>query len=121
MEHYCCIVDLLGRGGLLDEAHDFISKMPIKPDTAIWLSLLGACKSHSNIELGERVAELLFELEPKNAATYVLLSNMYAIAGRWNDIERVRKKMKGKSVKKNPGCSWIEVNKQVHFFIVGDN
>lgn len=115
------MVDRLGRVGLLDEAHDFISKMPIKPDTAIWLSLLGACKSHSNIELGERVAELLFELEPKNAATYVLLSNMYAIAGRWNDIERVRKKMKDKSVKKNPGCSWIEVNKQVHFFIVGDN
>lgn len=67
------------------------------------------------------MAELLFELEPKNAATYVLLSNMYAIVGRWNDIERVRKKMKDKSVKKNPGCSWIEVNKQVHFFIVGDN
>eukprot|EP01018_Ginkgo_biloba_P009883 Gb_00930 [translate_table: standard] len=120
MEHYCCMVDLLGRAGRLDEAEDFINKMPIKPDGAVWGSLLGACRIHSNIKLGERVAECLFELDPKRAAPYVLLSNIYAAAERWDDIAKVRNLMKERGVKKAPGCSWIEVNKQVHTFLVGD-
>eukprot|EP01018_Ginkgo_biloba_P012858 Gb_31162 [translate_table: standard] len=120
MEHYVCIVDLLGRAGHLDETQDFINKMPVKPDASIWRCLLAACRIHSNIELGESVAERLFELEPKNAAPYVLLSNIYAAAGRWYDSENVRRLMKGRRVKKIPGCSWIEVNKQVHTFLVGD-
>jgi pentatricopeptide repeat protein len=90
--------------------------MPIKPDAAVWSCLLGACRIHNNIELGECVAEHLFELDPKNAAPYVLLSNIYAAAGRWDDIEKVRKMMKDRGIKKTPGCSWIEVNKQVHAF-----
>lgn len=120
MEHYCCMVDLLGRAGQLIEAQDFINKMPIKPDASVWGSLLGACRIHSNIEIGDYVAERLFELDPKNSRPYVLLSNMYAVAGRWNDIEKVRKIMKDNKVKKEPGCSWIEVNKQMHVFAVGD-
>eukprot|EP01018_Ginkgo_biloba_P034728 Gb_12554 [translate_table: standard] len=120
MEHYGCMVDLLGRAGCLDDAHDFINKMPVKPNAAIWGSLLGACRIHNNIELAERSAEHLFELDPKNAAPYVLLSNIYAVAGRWDDIEKVRKMMKVRGVKKQPGCSWIEVNKQVHTFLAGD-
>eukprot|EP01018_Ginkgo_biloba_P024067 Gb_36177 [translate_table: standard] len=120
MEHYCCMVDLLGRAGRLDEALDFIIKMPRKPSAAVWGSLLGACRIHANIELGECVAERLFELEPKNAAPYVLLSNMYAAAGRWDGIEKVRQMMKERSVIKKPGCSWIEVNKQVYAFLVDD-
>ena len=68
MDHYCCMVDLLGRCGCLVEAQHFINKMPIKPDTVVWGSLLGACRSYSNIELGESVAERLFELDPKNVA-----------------------------------------------------
>lgn len=118
MEHYCCMVDLLGRAGFLDEAEDFINKMPLKPDTSIWASLLGACTIHSNIDLGERVAECLFELEPKNPAHYVLLSNLYAVAGRWDDKEKVRRMMKDRTVKKTPGRSWIEVNNAVHSFLV---
>eukprot|EP01018_Ginkgo_biloba_P008642 Gb_28779 [translate_table: standard] len=120
LEHYCCMVDLLGRAGRLDEAHDFIIKMPIKPDASVWGSLLGACRIHSNIELGESVAERLFESDSKNAAHYVLLSNIYAMAGRWNDAEKVRQLMKDRSVKKMPGCSWIEVNNKVYAFLVGD-
>eukprot|EP01018_Ginkgo_biloba_P019597 Gb_25048 [translate_table: standard] len=120
MKHYCCMVDLLGRAGRLDEAQDFINKMPIKPDADVWVSLLGACRIHADIKLGECVAEWLFELDPRNAAPYVLLSNIYAAAGRWNDIEKVRNMMKDRKVKQKPGCSWIEVNKQVHAFLVGD-
>eukprot|EP01018_Ginkgo_biloba_P039721 Gb_32164 [translate_table: standard] len=119
-EHYCCMVDLLGRAGCLDEAQDFINKMPIEPNAAVWRSLLGACRIHSNKELGERVAERLCELDPKSAAHYVLLSNIYARAGRWDEVEKVRKMMKDREVKKMPGSSWIEVNNKVHAFIVGD-
>eukprot|EP01018_Ginkgo_biloba_P019437 Gb_16587 [translate_table: standard] len=118
VKHYCCMVDLLGRAGHLDEAQRFINKMPIKPDAAVWVSLLGACKIHTNIERGEHAAECLFELNPKNAANYVLLSNVYAAAGRWNDIENVRHLMKDVGVKKKPGCSWIEVNNKVYAFLV---
>eukprot|EP01018_Ginkgo_biloba_P013574 Gb_33693 [translate_table: standard] len=120
MEHYGCMVDLLGRAGRLDEAEDFINKMPIKPDANVWGSLLGACRLHNNIELGVCVAEHLFELDPNNGAPYVLLSNTYATAGRWDDLEKVRKTMKERRVKKKPGCSWIEVNKLVNTFLVGD-
>eukprot|EP01018_Ginkgo_biloba_P009907 Gb_21316 [translate_table: standard] len=119
-EHYCCMVDLLGRAGSLDEAHEFINKMPIKPDAAVWGSLLGSCRIHNNIELGERVAECLFELDSTNSAHYVLMSNIYAAAGRWDDMEKVRKLMKGRRLKKTPGRSWIEVNKKVYAFLVGD-
>eukprot|EP01018_Ginkgo_biloba_P031778 Gb_10324 [translate_table: standard] len=120
MEHYCCMVDLLGRAGLLDEAQDLVNKMTIKPSTAVWGSLLGACRIHANTKLGESVAERLFEMDPENAAPYVLLSNIYAAAGRWDGIDKVRKMMKDRRIKKKPGCSWIEVNKQVYAFVVGD-
>eukprot|EP01018_Ginkgo_biloba_P002634 Gb_30098 [translate_table: standard] len=120
MEHYGCMVDLFGRAGRFDEAQDFINKMPVKPDAIVWGCLLGACRKHNNIELGETAAEHLFELEPKNAAPYVLLSNIYAAARRWDDIEIVQRMMKDRRVRKKPGCSWIEVNKQVHCFLVGD-
>eukprot|EP01018_Ginkgo_biloba_P034625 Gb_37253 [translate_table: standard] len=120
IEHYGCMVDLLGRAGHLDEALGFINKMPIKPDATVWGCLLGACRIHANVELGECVAERIFELDSKSAAPYVLLSNIYAAAGRWNDIEKVRKMMKDRGVNKKPGCSWIEVNKQVHAFFTGD-
>eukprot|EP01018_Ginkgo_biloba_P007740 Gb_39702 [translate_table: standard] len=120
MKHYVCVVDLLGRAGRIDEAQDFINKMPIKPDATVWSCLLGACRTHSNIELGQRVAEYLLELDPKNATPYVLLSNIYAAAGRWDDTENVRRKMKDRGIEKMPGCSWIQVNKQVHAFLIGD-
>jgi pentatricopeptide repeat protein len=120
MEHYGCMVDLLGRAGHLDEARNFINNMPIKPDASVWGCLLGACRIHNNIELGEWAAEQIFELEPQKAAPYVLLSNIYAATGRWDGIERVRKMMEDRGIKKLPGCSWIDVNKHVHTFLAGD-
>jgi pentatricopeptide repeat protein len=120
MEHYRCMVDLLGRAGCLDEAHNFINKMPIKPDASLWSCLFSACKIHNNTELGERIAEYILDFDPENTAPYVLLSNIYAMAGRWDDIEKVRKMMKDRGIQKAPGCSWIEINKQVHAFLMGD-
>eukprot|EP01018_Ginkgo_biloba_P037423 Gb_09406 [translate_table: standard] len=120
VEHYACMVDLLGRAGLLDEAQDFIQKMPLEPDADVWGALLGACRIHCNLELGEHVAERLFDLDPENAGHHVLLSNLYAAAGRWNDAANVRRMMKGRGLKKTPGFSLIEVNNRVHAFLVGD-
>eukprot|EP01018_Ginkgo_biloba_P019327 Gb_27416 [translate_table: standard] len=118
VEHYCCMVDLLGRAGYLVEAQDFINKMPIKPNAVVWGSLLGACRIYNNIEIAEHVAERLFQLDPENAALYVLLSNIYALAGRWDDIGKVRKLMKDRRLKKKPGCSWIEFNNKVNTFFI---
>eukprot|EP01018_Ginkgo_biloba_P030846 Gb_06900 [translate_table: standard] len=120
VEHYACMVDLLGRAGRLDEAHDFIKRMPVKPNACVWGALLGACRIHHDIELGERVSKCLLELEPENAGNYVLLSNIYAAAGRWDDVARVRTILRDKGLKKSPGCSWIHIKNQVHCFLVGD-
>eukprot|EP01018_Ginkgo_biloba_P034181 Gb_33061 [translate_table: standard] len=119
-EHYACMVDLLGRAGCLDEAQDFIAKMPSEPGACVLGALLGACRIHCNIELGERVAERLFDADQKNAGRYVLLSNIYAAAGRWDDVAKVRTMMKDREVKKTPGCSLIEVNNIIHAFLAGD-
>eukprot|EP01018_Ginkgo_biloba_P010718 Gb_14382 [translate_table: standard] len=120
LEHYACIVDLLGRAGHLDDAHDFIQNMPLEPDAFVWGALLGACRIYCNVELGECVAKHLFELEPRNAGSYVLLSNIYASAGRWDGVAEVRKMMKERGLSKKPGCSWIEVNNKLHAFLAGD-
>ncbi|KAH9293625.1 hypothetical protein KI387_041172, partial [Taxus chinensis] len=120
IDHYVCMVDLLGRAGYLEETLNFIIKMPIKPVVVVWMCLLGACRSHKNIGLGVFTATLLFELDPKNAATYVLLSNIYAEVGRWGEVQMVRRLMKDRGIKKIPGCSWIEGHKMVHAFCVGD-
>eukprot|EP00253_Pinus_taeda_P000868 PITA_00868 len=119
-EHYACMVDLLGRAGHLDEARNFIEKMPFEPGTNVWGALLGACSIHCNIELGEWVAKRVFDLDPKNAGRYVLLSNIYAAAGRWNDVVKVRALMRERGVRKIAGCSSIEVNNRIHAFLVGD-
>ncbi|XP_059066737.1 pentatricopeptide repeat-containing protein At4g02750 [Cryptomeria japonica] len=120
MEHYRCMVDLLGRAGCLHEAQDFINKMPVKADVTIWTSLLGACKIYNTIDLAESVAEHIIELDNKNPSPYVLLSNIYATAGRWDDTENIRNMMKDRGIKKTPSCSWIEVHKQVHGFLTRD-
>eukprot|EP01018_Ginkgo_biloba_P015176 Gb_08049 [translate_table: standard] len=120
MEHYACMVDLLGRSGQLDEALEFIQNMPLVPQACMWGSLLGACRTYRNIELGEYVAERLFKLEPENAGNYVSLSNIYAMAGKWEDVAKVRKMMKERSLMKKPGCSWIEIRNMMHTFFQGD-
>ncbi|XP_065854321.1 pentatricopeptide repeat-containing protein At5g48910-like [Euphorbia lathyris] len=121
IEHYGCMVDLLGRAGHLDEAEQLILNMPIQPDDVIWKALLGACKMHGNIEMGERVATILMELFPNDSGSYVALSNMFASRGNWDGVAKVRLKMKEMDIRKDPGCSWIEVNGMIHEFLVEDD
>ncbi|KAJ4724468.1 Pentatricopeptide repeat [Melia azedarach] len=120
IEQYCCMVDLMARAGQFDETLDFMKKMPFEPNSAVWGSLLGACRIHCNADLAEYAAEHLFELEPQSSGNYILLANIYAAAGRWEDAAKIRCLMKERGVAKPPGCSWIEVKRKVHSFIVGD-
>ncbi|PKA45824.1 Pentatricopeptide repeat-containing protein [Apostasia shenzhenica] len=119
-EHFVCVVDILGRAGELERARKFIEDMPINPDSMIWRALLGACAIHKNIEVGEFASQHLLELEPYDSATYVLLSNLYAVTKKWECRDRIRQVMKDRGVKKEPGRSWIEVKNEVHAFFVGD-
>ncbi|XP_015950647.1 pentatricopeptide repeat-containing protein At2g03880, mitochondrial [Arachis duranensis] len=119
-EHYACMIDLFGRSGKLDKARDLLDKMDVEPDATVWKALLAACRVHGNLELGERAATNLFHLEPKNAMPYVMLSNMYSAAHKWDEVAKVRKLMKSKGIVKEPGCSWIEINGTVHTFISED-
>ncbi|XWS36538.1 hypothetical protein CRYUN_Cryun20dG0093300 [Craigia yunnanensis] len=121
LEHYGCMVDLLGRAGLLKEAEEFIFNMPITPDDVIWKALLGACKMHGNIEMGDRVAGILMNMAPRDSGAYVALSNIYASSRDWESVARVRLKMKEMDVRKDPGCSWIELDGIVHEFLVEDD
>ncbi|XP_010036204.2 pentatricopeptide repeat-containing protein At4g13650 [Eucalyptus grandis] len=119
-EHYVCIVDLLGRAGHLRRAKKFVEEMPIEPDAMIWRTLLSACTIHKHVGIGEFAACHLQEMEPEDSAAYVLLSNMYALTGKWDLRDSARRVMKERGVKKEPGRSWIEVKNSVHAFYVGD-
>ncbi|KZV28283.1 pentatricopeptide repeat-containing protein [Dorcoceras hygrometricum] len=120
MDHYFCMVDLLGRAGLLDEAHNFVSTMPFEPDAHLWNALLSACRIHKNIELGEAVSKKIQSLGPSSTGNFVLLFNMYTTAHRWDDAAVVRITQKDLGFRKRPGCSWIEVNGIIHAFVGGD-
>ncbi|CAK9211914.1 unnamed protein product [Sphagnum troendelagicum] len=120
LEHYTCMVDLLGRAGHLQEAENMIMAMPFEPHVAPWMALLGACRIHGNVEMGERVAKQILELDPENSAGYVLLSNIYAAAGNMHLSKNVEQQRKERGVKKQPGRTWIEVNNEVHTFVVDD-
>ncbi|KAG0456509.1 hypothetical protein HPP92_024297 [Vanilla planifolia] len=120
MGHYACVVDLLGRVGKIEKALEFIKNMPVEPTIAMWGSLLGACRVHGNFSVGEYIAQELLHVEPKNAGNYVILSNIFADAGKWEDVIRVRDMMKGRTILKEPGRSWINLNKTVHTFHSSD-
>lgn len=120
IEHYGCIVDLLGRVGHLKEAYNFIHNMEIAPDHVMLGSLLSACKIHGNFELGEQVARILMNHGVVDSGTYVLLANVYASSGKWKEAAQIRAKMKEGGIQKEPGCSSIEVNNEIHEFLLGD-
>ncbi|KAK7364166.1 hypothetical protein VNO80_12611 [Phaseolus coccineus] len=120
MEHYACMVTLLSRVGKLEEAYSMIKEMPFEPDACVWGALLSSCRVHNNLSLGEIAAEKLFPLEPANPGNYVLLSNIYASKGLWDEENRIREMMKSKGLRKNPGYSWIEVGHKVHMLLAGD-
>ncbi|XP_026656065.1 pentatricopeptide repeat-containing protein At1g11290, chloroplastic isoform X1 [Phoenix dactylifera] len=119
MDLYGSMVDLLGRAGKLDEAWDFIQKMPIKPGISVYGAMLGACKIHKNVQLGEEAAKRLFELDPEDGGYHVLLANIYAAASMWEDVARVRTMMEKNGLQKTPGCSSIDLKNEVHTFYSG--
>ncbi|KAK9275962.1 hypothetical protein L1049_023237 [Liquidambar formosana] len=120
LDHYACMVDLLGRAGLLEQAESFITSMPITPDNVIWGALLGACRVHGNAEIGQRVGNLLLKSDQYHDGRYILLSNIYAESMKEKDSEEVRKTMRRRKIKRVPGCSLIEMNGVVHEFSAGD-
>ncbi|KAK9108978.1 hypothetical protein Sjap_017038 [Stephania japonica] len=120
IEHCVCIIDLLGRSGRLAEAEKFIAEMPVHPNDLVWRSLLSACRTHNNLDLGKKAAEHLLELDPSDDSAYVLLSNICAINGRWEDVNHIRAQMKSIQLKKKPACSWVKVNNKVSTFGIGD-
>ncbi|KAG8384235.1 hypothetical protein BUALT_Bualt04G0096800 [Buddleja alternifolia] len=119
-EHYTCMIDLLGRAGKLNEAERLIQTMPYNPNIMAWGSLLRASRTHGNMELAEKAASQCLQLDPSNAAPYVMLTHMYSRANRWEEVASVKKYMHDTRVKRRPGCSWIEVEKRVHIFVAED-
>uniref|UniRef100_A0A5K1A2N9 DYW domain-containing protein n=1 Tax=Nymphaea colorata TaxID=210225 RepID=A0A5K1A2N9_9MAGN len=121
-DHYACMVDLLGRAGRLEEAYEMIKSMPVEPHAGVWGALLGACRIHSNVDLAEIAARQLFKLEPDGIGNHILLSNIYAAVGRWEDVSSVRKMIREKGLKKSAGYSWFEAKDgRIHEFFAGDS
>jgi len=120
MEHFACMVDLYSRSGKLNKAINFIAEMPFKPDAGIWGALLHACRVHRNVELADIASQELFKLDPGNSGYYVLMSNINAVAGRWDSVSKVRRLMKDNKVQKIPGYSWVDVNNSSHLFVAAD-
>ncbi|TYI60240.1 hypothetical protein E1A91_D10G090400v1 [Gossypium mustelinum] len=120
LDHYACMVDLLGRAGRFGQALELVHSMPMEPTAIVWIALLSGCRIHGNVELGEYAAAQLQELGSENDGSYTLLSNIYANARRWRDVARVRSLMKYSGVKKRPGCSWVQGKKGTATFYVGD-
>lgn len=120
-EHYSCLIDLLGRAGRLREAYKIFQQTPeMKKNLGLLSSLFSACYYHRDVELGEEIARMVAETELDDASTNIMLSNMYASVKRWDKVRRVRSKLKDLGLKKNPGCSWIEIDRMIQPFFVED-
>ncbi|XP_008809278.3 putative pentatricopeptide repeat-containing protein At3g25970 [Phoenix dactylifera] len=120
MEHYACGVDLFGRAGQLDAAKKLIESMPFEPDAMVWMTLLGACRIHGDMELASYAAQCLIALDPREHSTYVLLSNMFSGFGMWDDRATIQRVMRTRGLTKVPGWSWIEVKNRAHSFNAED-
>ncbi|KAF2324810.1 hypothetical protein GH714_017232 [Hevea brasiliensis] len=119
-EHFACMVDLLGRAGLLEQAKSLIFEMPFKPNADVWGALLSACKIHCNPKLAEFAVRNLLELNVDKSGIYILLAHVYSECGKLEGVADVRKLMREKGIQGNPGCSWIEINNRVHVFTVDE-
>lgn len=120
IQHYGCMVDLMGRGGMINEAYELIKTMPMAPNDVVWRSLLSACKVHQHVEVGEIAFENLIKLNTQNAGDYVMLSNMYAQAQRWEDVSSARVKMCCTGLGQTPGSCSVEVRRKIHKFVSND-
>lgn len=116
-EHYACMVDILSRAGRFGEVESFVEEMKLTSNVSIWETVLGACTKHGNVKFGERAAEKLFELNHETDSTYILLSNIFASKSRWAEVKKLRALMSSQGVKKEPGCSWVEINNKAHVFV----
>lgn len=120
IEHYGCLVDLLGRAGQFDRALRIVKGMRIEPDEVIWGSLLNGCKIYGRTDLAEFAVEKLIEIDPNNGGSDSMLANIYGELGKWDEVRKARKMLKDRNAYKTPGCSWIEVNEQVYQFYSTD-
>lgn len=120
IEHYACMVDLLGRKGLLEEAIRLIGRMPLKPDVVVWGAVLRACRTYGNIEVARQILKQLLVMEPQSSGLYVLLANIYCEAERWEDVKKIRKMMNDHGIKKWKANSFIEIDGCIHEFLVDD-
>ncbi|XP_051115490.1 pentatricopeptide repeat-containing protein At5g39680 [Andrographis paniculata] len=120
IEHYTCIVGLLSRAGRLDEAENFIRSNPVRYDAVAWRTLLNACYVHQNYGLGKKIVEAVLELNPNDSGACILISNMHAKARRWDKVVKIRRLMKERNMKKEPGLSWIEIGNSTHIFVPDD-
>uniref|UniRef100_A0A0D9VLJ0 Pentacotripeptide-repeat region of PRORP domain-containing protein n=1 Tax=Leersia perrieri TaxID=77586 RepID=A0A0D9VLJ0_9ORYZ len=120
MEHYGCVVDLLGRSGCLDEAMQIVTSMPMRPNEVVLGALLAGCRMHCDVAMAEQLMQHLLELDPGGDANYVLLSNIYAAVGKWDGAGKVRNLMKARGLRKRPGYSAVEIDGDVHEFVSGD-
>ncbi|KAM7262477.1 hypothetical protein ACFE04_000160 [Oxalis oulophora] len=119
-QHYASLVDLLSRAGKLQEALSIIEEMPINPTEAVWGALMKGCQIHREIELAAYAADKIFDMGPGTSGVHVLLSNVYAAAGRWEDAAKVRKMLRDRGMKKETGLSWVEEENKIHTFTAGD-
>uniref|UniRef100_A0A0E0JJ40 DYW domain-containing protein n=1 Tax=Oryza punctata TaxID=4537 RepID=A0A0E0JJ40_ORYPU len=119
-EHYSCMVDLLARAKNFEKAEELIIKMPFNLSSIGWTSLLSACRTHGNMDLGARAAKEILNLSPYSASAHVVLSNIYANVGKWDEVANIRKLMRDRGIRKKPGCSWIELGRIVHIFVAND-
>ncbi|OMP09476.1 hypothetical protein COLO4_05434 [Corchorus olitorius] len=120
LQHYTCLLDLLGRSGYLDEAEDVINSMPFKPDEPTWAALLSACKHHGNAKMAIRIANHLLSLKPEEPSTYILLSNIYSSSSLWEHASKARHLLEGMEVKKEPGYSYIDFGRESQVFYAGE-
>uniref|UniRef100_A0A0E0JCZ7 DYW domain-containing protein n=1 Tax=Oryza punctata TaxID=4537 RepID=A0A0E0JCZ7_ORYPU len=119
-EHYSCVIDTLGRVGCFSQVQKMLVQMPFKADPIIWTSILHSCRIHGNQELARVAADKLFSMEPTDATPYVILSNIYARAGQWEDAARVKKMMRDRGVRKESGYSWVEIKQKIYSFSSND-
>lgn len=120
IEHYVCVIDMLGRAGQLDEAYELLVTMPIECNAVAWRAFLAACTLHGSAYLAEVASKNILELEPEHCGNYVLISNAYGAIGRYEEVSAVRLTMRGQNIKKKPGYSWIKVNNSMHVFVTCD-
>ncbi|XP_011621447.1 pentatricopeptide repeat-containing protein At3g02330 [Amborella trichopoda] len=116
IEHHASMVDIMGRSGLLPDALSFIERSQFSRFPLLWRTLLSACSIHGDVNLGKIAAEKLLELGPDDSASYILVSNMFSSKRMWGESAQVRTAMNDRKMRKEMGCSWIEVENKVHRF-----